>query len=779
MPPPNNFLTRYAFLICSFEPKRTEPTGFTELLNQLKNQEISLEEFSNNPIVRVNPNFSFYEEANSKNINSKFLENKEKGRLQIKKGDITLKHRLFKGEVVNFDDDRYETIQKNPVKKAVYDALVNLQKTTLENYGLTDTHNVYKLPQIGKRGLRQKEDLLKKFTDSSTWKESIKDLVNFRQDEAEFGQDLEGNAAAKKINANIIPIYFTKDLENQDDVSDELLYTYSLMNQQSALYKARIENLGDMLSVKKAILDTTFEGKEAEASNMYKMFKSFMDYNFYGIKENLQYEINVLGVAKVDAAKVLRSFLKFTSFVNLSGITVSLVNLLQGQAAKTVEKFVGERIDNIANKLARDEFFKLAPESMGEMLELNSKSTLNLILEYFGQSDLVGERYKNSNYHKYTKALGKAPRVMNTLTNFSIIPRVVLSVLMDNRYVDGRVMSYNQFKQYKRDLGDKDLKKIELDWKNKELLYNDKKIENNVFSIDIESAAKKLGKTQEETEKYLKEYMLGVTSRIKIAVQDIDLAIPQEEKSMMGRNAAANLILMHRGWLTLSTQRRFKSNHLNLATGLYEEGIYVTLGKFIKDITVGARKKNGASYLQHVKNVWNGELLKDKDGNINQEQLDLQRRNLLRTAGELAVVNGLFVMGLLLANMKSDDDKDKDLFDEIIDLAYYFNYRTTNEVASSTIALPAQYYGVAQSPVIPLQMMRELGTFYDIFSSEKVKTGNFAGETKSFRKIMKTVPFMKDYYRLTNIQKATKDYKYHNEDFEKVVALSYLVNEEK
>jgi DNA-binding protein YbaB len=772
--------------------KRTEPIGFTESLDKLKSGG-TLEEFIANPNVKINPNFSFYDNSSNDNINGEFLENKEKGRLQIRKGDITLKHHLFKGEVINFDDKSFEELKKDNRRYRAWQALVDLQKKTISNLGLEDSHNLYRLPQIGKRGFRQAQDVIQKFSDGKVWKEGLKDLLQFREDESELGQDYEGKSATKLMSSNIIPMYYVNTLENQDDLSDELLHSYALMNQQSALYKARVDNLGDMLSVKKAILDTTFENKSAEASNTFKMWKSSMDYNFYGIKENLQYSVNVLGLVKVDLAKVLKNFIKFSSFVNLSGLTVPFTNLLQSSVNKSIETIVGEKVNNVASSLGNKEFRKLASASMGEVLGVNSKSKLNIFLEVFGISDVTSKRYENSNYSKYTRGLGKLPHITHEMANFPTIPRTVLAVLMDNRYYsyetkledgttvkESRIMNYNQFKSLQRIKGISDNKQIELDWKKQELFYDDMQTKNGVYSIDKVNASKKLGIPEgEQLDEYLNNVHLGIGTRVKSAVQNVDMAISDEEKSIWARNSLSNLVLQHSGWLLIATANKFKSGHLNIATGIWEEGNWQTAGRFIKEITTGATKRNGASYLQHVKNVWDGVNLKDKDGNIDFDKLDNQRRNLARTGVEIAVVNGLFLIGLLLANMKSDDDdKDKDLADKMIDLAYYFTYRTTNEVASSTVALPLQYVAKIKSPVVSLSTMGEVATSYKIFSGDIVKSGKFKGETESWKKINKLVPFIKDYTRLTNIDRETNSYKHFNEDGEKAIALSYLFSED-
>ena len=754
--------------------KRTEPQGYTELLEQLKANQITLEQFANDSRVKVNPNFSFYDNVSNTNVNPRFLENKEQGRLQIKKGEITLKNSLVAGEKISFDNKDFEQIKNNKRLYDIWSTFTEIQKATLDNYGISETHNIFKLPQIGKRGFRQTQDVIQKVTSPKVWKEVLDELLTFREDESEFGQDYEGKSASRLMSSNVIPMYYTRDLTNKDDLSDELIYTYTLMNQQSALYKARVDNLGDMLAVKKAIEDTTFEKTSAQASNTYKMFKSFMDYNFFGIKENLEYSKELPFVGRVDLAKVLQKFIKFTSFTNLSGITVPLTNFAQNKAQKTVERIVGERFDGTARRLGNQEAKRIMSSYVGAMMNINAKDDGTIIMETFGQDNIVEDKLKNTSFSKFTRGLGKLPNIANELFSIPIKLPIVLTVLNDNRYVNGKILTFNQYKTLNRT---KDLKQLKIDWEKKALVYADREFKDGQFRINLQKASTNLNMSEEETAKYLSTFMEGLNSRIRTTVNDIDLAIPQEEKSILGRNAMANVILMHRGWLLTASQRRFSSGHLNLSTGMWEEGIYSTLGRFVKDITSGALKKNGATYLQHVRNMWQGENLKNEDGTIDLDRLDNQKRNLIRVGAELAVINGMFAIGMLLASFHEDDDEKRNALDELVDIAYYFTYRATNEVASGSTLLPAQYYGVAKSPVISLQMMNNIAMSYNIFNGEEIKTGSFKGFTKREKTFISLTPYAKDIVRLTNIQKATNDYKHFNDQYEKVVALSFLAGE--
>lgn len=735
--------------------KKTEPQGFTQLMEDLKSGIITPEEFIKSPLVKVSPNFSFYDSVEGREsvVNPRFLENKEAGRPQIKRGYF-----------VNDKYNKYFGIKagkptKNLDMWEAYQGLIELQKSTLKSYGVEGNHNLYKLPQVGKRGIRQIMDTMKDKT-SRPWKEVLKDMTQFREDEAEFGQDNQGNAASKKMRSNIIPTYYLKDLKDQKDVTDELLYSYALMNQQASLYQARVDNIGDMLSIKQAVLNDEYNGKEASATNTYKMFQSFMDYNIFGVKETFTYQVDVMG-HKVDVARVARGFNNFIKKVNLTGLIVPMTSLFQGSVQKRIETIVGERLNQTASSLANKEFLKLSTDAMKETLGLNSKARLNVLGESYGQYNL-NERFENSDYNKTVRGFAKSAMATHTLANFPIIPRIILSVLYDNRYFNGNIVNYNQYKRAQKVINPKQTEnEIKSSWKQLGLFYDDIVTKDGIQSYDYESIAVKLGKSVGEAQEFVDTFHPALASRVKLAVQDIDSAIPQEEKSLAARHGIASFFLTHRSWLLLATQRRFKNRHLNMASGEYEEGSYLTIAEFITDFVKATRKDGMKSFVSNIKKMW-----KEAD--------ETQRKNMQRVLTDLAFVNGMIVLSTLLSNYL--DDEEDPLW--ALTFADYMLYRTTNEQVSTNLALPKQYTGLIETPIVGIDRLYDMKDYLDVFSGDVIERGAFAGETERWRIIARNTPLLKEYDKLSKMKKTSDTYKYFNKSNTELLPLLYLVKEE-
>ena len=712
--------------------KRTEPIGFTELMNS----ENIVYDILNSPLLQVSPNFSFYESQANDNVNPKFLENKAQGKPQIR--EDLFSNQYFKetfGEIVNGKP------QKNQALWNVREVFLQVQRNTLENAGVLGKANLFQVPQVGKRGLRQFVDVVSK-RNKGVVKEMMKDFLEYREDEQEFGA---GNG--------VVPRYYLNKLENQEDVSDDYLYSYALMSQQAGLYRAKVENIGDMLSVKQALLKQDFKGKSAEASNAYKMFKSYMDNNFYGIRETFELQVDVFG-HKIDVGALAKRFYKWVQKVNLAGFVVPVTSLLQGSVTKRIETTIGETINSTASELANKEFIKLSPGASGEMLKLNSKSRLNILLEWTGTYDPVQNRFENSIYNKFTRGITKVASLTHDLANFPIIPRVALSVMKDYRYVNGQVLNRNQFLRQADKNGNPLYKKE--DWTKYELLYDDIKTDTGVVTFDKASMAKKLGVSEEAiVDDIIKLTKESITNRTLVAIQRIDTQISEQEKSLMARDSIWAFFLQHSSWMILGTMQKFKSKQLNLNSGEWEEGNWVTAYNTLKSLV---KKTDGLSYAEHVKKVWD-----DNRGD------EMQRRNINRVGVEVAMVTTLAVLSQIVSGFL-DDEEDPSYALQVSD---YFLYRVTNEVTSSNLALPNAYVDKVKSPLSSLDRILDLTDILDVASGDIVERGKYAGMTERQRWLVRNMPFIKDGNKLYNIDKEMKTYKFNNEDNEKWNILYY------
>lgn len=730
--------------------KRTEPIGYSQERQSLEegirnNEEGAVERFiQDTEYTQISPSYSFY--GQSEAINPRWLANREAKRPQYTEQFLSKIRNDKYFERYAFDSNGAPT--KNTSEYQARQALLELQDWTIENYGMTGRHDRYLLPQQRKSGARRVESFITSLNRDSI-REGINDLVNFREDEAEVGQDENGNQVTNSTTLVNIPTYGLKKIDNQNDVTDELLTSFSWMAAQSALFRARSENINNMLVIQDAVLNSDFTGKDAAATNTFKMFKSFLNSSFYGQRESFTLEVGIFGKS-VNLGKLAKVFNNWTKMVALFGITIPISSLYQAKVQRFIESKVGEIINPISLSLARKEFQKNAWKAAGEIMSLTSKAKINVLMETYGVYNL-NERFENSNYNKAARAGLKLNSGLHALGNFNVVPTTAIAVIMDYRYSDGQIISYNQYLR-RNPLTDR--KQLKEDWQKLDLFYNDITVENGVQGYKKEAILQKTGWSEEDFENNINNINEVITNRASAAIQDIDTQIPQHEKSILARDARANFLLNFLSWFTLAVQKKTKNYHYSISRENYEEGNWRTTYNFLESLII--RRKD-------IKAAWN-EALADP----------LKRRNLKRTLLELGVANSLAVLAIMLASYVDDDE------DPLWAVAYmdYIFTRVATEQVSSTIALPRQIGEIIENPIASAQNFYELFNVMDVFSSEEVKSGVYAGDSKSFRWIAKNIPGMKEYARLRD-PKATQDtYTFYNKDVQDWAVASWYFEED-
>ena len=750
-----------------FEPSQLGNTGksFTDILSELKTGKKSAEEFLNEiengkyPEINFTPNFIFFSEAENEDLNPKYKANQEAGLPQIRTD--------------RYGNKKYEEYfgvknglpTKNEKDYQALQALMEYHEQSLEATGMKNSHNKFLLPQKGMRGVRQWGQLVKK-TNLSTVKEILKDATQYREDEAEYGQGFNGRALGGKQGELTIPKYGFSKLKDQSDVTDELLLSYAWMGQEAELYNARVEAFADMESIRELILNSSIAGKDVEASNTYKMFDSFYRYNLYGQNETFSYETDFGGLLskKQNLAPLAKKFQTWIRLVNLGwSLIVPFTSLLQGGVNYIIEKSVGERINADASKLARKKLSGIIGEAVSDSLGLNAKAKMNVLGEYFGTFSAL-ERFENSNYSKGARGLIKSSYLTHTLGDAPIKGQVLLTVLHDFRVVGGDILNYNQYKS-RRKIEDKSLteKQLRADWKLTEdnAIYNFLDIANGAVTPNKVKLEQQLGKTGAELDSFVDLKLQSVRDSLALAVQDLDSMISPQDRSLAQRNAIFSFLFLHKSWLTVAYNRKLKGRHLNLYSGLEEEGNYTGTANFfaslIKEYKNPANSKN---FITHLKKQWG-------------EADETTRRSLHRTAMEVAATNILVALSIVLANV-ADDDEDKDWLTEF---SAYMTYRTTNEVLSTTTALPNQVAEFLDSPVVGLNQLYQLLHVADLGEGDLVTQGRFRGETERMRWIYKSLPLAKEYYNVTRIDRTRDVYEFYNSDNMKWALMTHLLAE--
>lgn len=765
-----NDLLKYGYTRLLPYFRKTQPTGVDIALSELKSGALEASNFMQNylngeyPLLNISPNYNFQQANEQNNKSPHFQQAKLQGTplLRTFETSTTLEDVKTKSieqldkklnkfvnkeflkyygiDLVKLFETGEEVATKNVQKFEARQAFIELQKQTLENYGMTNSHNLYQLPQKEKGQLRKIEDFLSKGKDI---RGVLDEITSNREDESVLGQDSAGNSF-KNMSVPTIPKFGLRKLK-QGEVSDELLETYVWMNNESNLHLARKKTIGDMLAIKEALLGTHFDKDlKVEATNAYKMLEDQLKYNWFGIKEVFSKEFQLAGKT-ADLGHILKSFGNFIRFKNLAyNITIPVTSFLSGSVQLRIEKIIGERVDSSAFNRGKKRFYKEAGGAMRDVLSLESTSWLNAMGSKFGFYENE-ERYNNSGYGKTARGLGRSTYLMHTIANFAPNSITALSVLCNSRFVDGKVIEYRDFKENNKGKSDKEVRAV---WDTyKDILDVSAVDENGVIKYDYPKIIDALNNnaTLEEVTAMMKEVDYQLAGLVKLGIQAVDQQVSSVDKNLIGRNAFTSFLGIHRSWLFLAAQNRLKGRQVNSLSKQYEEGSWTAsfrvLNNIVKDIKAGKTK----DVLKYIKEKWqNGD--------------ETTRKNLIRGVTEMSFLNILIGLTVLGIKELGDDDEDSYAFK----LANLFLMRTTTELASSNVALSKNMYDILSNATVGSNVVDMAFTAPDLFSSREVDRGRFRGMSERQRYLLRNTPGIKDLYNLYDIDENINSYRHFN-----------------
>jgi len=488
-----------------------------------------------------------------------------------------------------------------------------------------------------------------------------------------------------------IPVYYNKPLDDPKEQTTDYLWALAVYGQAATQHKYRRENISDML-----ILDDALSNVKENSKNAYKMFDSFLKYNFYGKQENFSYKIG-----GVDLGKVLKTVNNFAKKYNIATLSVPLTSFAQATVAKNLERIVGETIDPISSNVGNSVFAKYASSSARESMGFESKSVPNVIGEAFGLYG-ISHRYENSQLSKAGRLFVNLSSKLHEMGNFPVVQRAMFGIIASYRYVDGKIMHYNKFRQKLELEGFKG--NIQSEWKKQPEFINDfiLAVKDGVLDLNnpefLKVVTPKLtnipkGKTIED---YLEDRKLDIGTRVLTFINRIDSQIPNDERSVAQRDARLNFFLSHMGWLSTAIIRKVKQKHFNLSEdGAQQEGNWRTAVNFVANIVKNPK---------NITKIYG--------------ELDFgQKKNLRRTMVELGYANALALLGLVLSQMADDDD---DPMFALV-MADYFANRVAVETISGTVGLPTSIVGVVDNPIMLVTKMKQWAKVTDLVGTDEEK----------------------------------------------------------
>jgi hypothetical protein len=741
----NNFI--YAKFITTYAENRLLPyyrrfapasySNFNEDLQESENvTDFVLNISDNYPSLEITPNASYFDVQDNKNVNPNFDTNFKGGFSQPNKKDF--KNQAFYDL---FGDDKGT---KNPKLFKVYQAMMDYRMDSLEANSAGRSYNAYLLPQTRKGKVERFTTFLKSNPTQST-KNAIQDMFNFTEDEQVKG-DVSFNSTIKTI-----PKMYLSEIE-PTDVSTELFYSLMLTGKEAYSRKSKIKHYGDVMSILDTMQgrDYSATGKVADATNTMKMVKSAVDYSLFGIKENSTAPLKT-PFGTVDVAKVARNLLGYVKLKNLGfNAVIPFTSYATAKLNVWTESLISQYLHKRSHKLGQAEYGRKWTDGMQEMGKVDTKADINVYLQHFRSLDL-DESFKNSNYGFLGRNLPKTGMALHSFANYPIYGVNLYSVLHDFRFVGGKLMNFSQFRQQEKQNG-VDKKDYENAWNALEdkVIYKYTKNDAGQFKYLEKEVAQELGISEEAVKEEIIKLNNTVTNYLRTVNEFVDGSISPESKTLAQRDAYLSYLTTHKGWLTVATQRRFKSRHINLETGQEEEGSYQSAWNFLGDYIREYKDSGASGFITNFKKAWN-------------KADDVERANLIRVTKELAVLNSVVALLMLLKSF-SDEPENEDVYS--LQLATYLMYRISSETTSSSIGLGGNYSEALKSPLIGYDTVSNLSNVVDLVpfvGDDEVTQGKYRGMTERSKFIITSFPGAKSVFDLYNINSTLDTYQLFNE----------------
>lgn len=735
--------------------KRFAPKGYDTLLQSLKTGGTSVMEFVDNikgdknkegilGLLGVSTQFSWTEdEAGSKLVNQNYDENFEGGMRQPKM-DKYLDDSFFKQYGANkteYINHKILVASSNLDKFRMLEELWDIKRKGIEAYNESDSQSIYLIPQTSK-GISQKFKDLVTVNPGGTISNSIKDIIYNRVDDLGYGERINGEDVANVSDMRLIPKYYLRELEEKDDVSTELAYSYSLFLQAAYVYKERLNTVSDAMVIEQKLLDSRFTGgKHAETTRAYEMYKNFMDSYFFGIKRSRKFMVTLNSGKKLDLSKIAIGFDKFVRYMNIGfSLPIAATSLVTAQVFLKMENYIGEHLNSNSASWATKEFAKIAPNFITDIGKINQDNKLHQFGDKFRVYNII-EKTQSSGFNRIIRSMNNLPYKFSAMANFPIAPRIMLTILDDFRLIDGKFVEFNVFRQ-QSEFDGKSKKEIVEQWNThrENSMYNLMESKNEVMEFK-DSLVEQVG------EEYLEQQLSRVQNKITSVNANVDSVVPQEDKSAATRDFLLNFTTAHRGWLSIAMQRKLKKSHFNFATGQREEGHYTSLANYIKQSFSLMEEKNMKAFVKSFKDNWHG-------------LEDVEKRNLKRIMVELGSFITLLSLGIIIAAI-ADDDDNKDLW--ALQFSAYIYFRTVNEVGS--VQAPTGAFGLVDTIQAPFIAINSLKEIMDVkgWSVGEVNAGAYKGHSKLFKKLSK-LTWLRHYYGLKGIKKKSEYYRLMNSE---------------
>lgn len=592
-------------------------------------------------------------------------------------------------------------------------------------YGITD-RSIYAIPQVSQHTLERVGDVASGQYASSV-KNWMRDTFTDTVDDSLYGVTDYNEQPDTVGRTRALPRYYINELEDADNISHDLAYSFGLLAESANLYKEKAESYSLAVGLEQILLRQQFAGgKKAEATNAYAMFKNFMDNYYYGIRGGTQrLTFNIMGF-EVDFTKIAFALERFWSTMNLAfSPAVAATGAVTGNMTFALEGAVGQYIDRDSLTYAYKEFGRKAGSYISEIGDLDRKSKIYVLGERLGVFSFRNRLY-GAGYNKAARVLTRdvCYKLLEAATA-NLGPTVMIGVLDGARYYkpeggEGRFYTKRQLYAQLESEGRAGEFKSVWEGLRGRSLYNMVDVKDGEI-VPVEGSGVKLD-----------EIMAGLSmqrNKIRSLGNIVDGTLNEEQQTAARRNFLLRFLTSHRGWMSLAGQRVFKRHGYNFMTNQFEEGLMSTIGSYVANVIRNGREQGFTGLVSALRTAY-GELSPEA------------KVNMARMAAHMAFWGfGVVLAQAMLGLAGGDDGKD----DWASQFAAYIAMRSINEV-SSMMAVPymATLVDTVNDPFVNARNLQDM-LVPSNYSLERVTSGAYKGETKLFRTLAKQT-FLKQWY---------------------------------
>jgi len=633
---------------------------------------------------------------------------------------------------ISKNDIYSQTATSNKNLFEVRNYFLNLKYEEDQSIGLRGRYSYYQLPQVRRyfresafRGANYQSFLNRTFV-----------IDSYDED---FGNKSRSNVAA---NARAIPLYFTKLMENPNELTEDIGYMYMSYVQMAANYREKGQIVNDISLLRDRIAGAK-DKKLQPLTNTLKKVDMWLDSFVYGNSQVDLGSFSVLG-KRISNTKMLNAFYRWVSNTNLAyNIYVPVVGAISGttqrRALSTTNRYFGQ--DSLNWAVSKSGIH--VPGMYLEAGKLKQNNIGDSLLVFSG----VGNRYQKMRGIFTNRATRSALRaqpgylVYEVFTKMNAVNTVSAVYDAHRLYNDpqtgkSRFVNKMQFQEIMAvELGtNADPNEVNNRWEalRPKSFYNYLKPTETTMEVNEEALVK---------DGIDASSINGVVARINRIAENahnfVEGQTSAEERGLLSKNPFGAFLFMHRGFLQRAIEHRVKKKNYDWFTGTEDEGVYRGAYRmFTQDAFKKGKGFEGvlsmASYMFTV-----GQSADALNRNV---QLDENEKSALRKIGaDMYVTLAMFAIYLQMNLLAGGDDMEEDWATQYL---AYIASRAFLESTSTSIFAGREILNIANSPTAGTNTFKTLlgiPTFF-IDANKEVTKGAYAGKSRLFKNFVKMTP---------------------------------------